>query len=222
MRVNFHTITGSTLACMPTIGVAELAHSQELLHAVFGHLSDWVETDMYATHCHHKSARVPSLDYLSEMCWIHKISYKISNYGIKKKLLVLKQFLNLEYLLLETLCFGRELWCFLWCVPIAIKGHQCVEQITWCGSHIFASILELCKHPTWNVPLVSGTLLWQMPSGSIRHSIPYPRNSDFHVVPSEIWMFQTNVGPTVNSKTRSGTQTSCWAHLSGTSHYHPQ
>ena len=52
-----------------------------------------------------KRARVPSLDYLSETCWTHKISYKFPNYGIQKKLLVLKQFLNLEYLLLETLYF---------------------------------------------------------------------------------------------------------------------
>ena len=52
-----------------------------------------------------KSTRVPSLDYLSETCWIHKFSYKFSNYGIQKKNLVLKQFSNLEYLLLETLCF---------------------------------------------------------------------------------------------------------------------
>ena len=30
------------------------------------------------------STRVPSLDYLSETCWIHKISYKFPNYGIQK------------------------------------------------------------------------------------------------------------------------------------------
>ena len=41
-----------------------------------------------------KSAEVSSLDYLSETCWIRKISYKFPNYGIQKRLLVLKTILE--------------------------------------------------------------------------------------------------------------------------------
>ena len=163
-----------------------------------------------------KGTRVPSLDYLSETCWIHKISYKFPNYGIQKILLVLKQFLKLGYLLLETLCFPKF---FAFC-SVCPSHSRDINALNGSPDVAATSPPPFSNRPS--VPRETFCL-------SVAHCYgrcclaAYDRNSDCHiVVPSEIWTIQTNVGPAVDSKTRSGTQTSCWAHPSSTGHYHPQ
>ena len=77
-----------------------------------------------------------SLDYLSETC---KFSYKFPNYGIQKKNLVPKQFLNL----LETLCFpiGWTMICPGFMTQVWVIGSHNTDPSVWLPGFALSSLV---------------------------------------------------------------------------------